>query len=269
MNTTGEYSRFNPTKGTPTIEPTDEKIESFCIPFWKPYKTINYLKRYARTPEDAAGYHSWFDLKNQFNFRSLQSIMENGDEHELQLKDVITTSIKEAQEDYEKTIKEYFPEFVHKEYYKIGLSGATAERFNWFKKKQYTLKQGYLDRPMKQVNPIFEKPEEINNMYGYHISTGYRKANYTNFCQALVYNQMLTGIAAQAQTRIQINGIIGDKKMKSGDSIEIINKVQGINENIEELTGKWFVRKVSHTWNTKGVPYIQMLALSRIGEFEH
>lgn len=270
LNTNGQYSRNNKSSGEPTIEPTTNKLESFCIPFWSPAKTINYLKRYALASGDDAGYHSYFDLKNQFNFRSLQSIMKKGDKHNIDLKDVVVDNIQEGQYDKQKIVKEYFPDYIHKEYYKIGLSGAAAERFNWFKKKEYTLKNGYIERPLPTgPNIFFEKPEDINNMFGFHIPTGYRGENDKEFCKALVYNQMLTAIAAQGQGRIQINGIVGEKKMKSGDTIIIANKVQGINENVEELEGEWFVRSVAHVWRTKGIPYRQTLALSRIGEFMH
>jgi len=270
LNTDGRYLKFNSSSGKPTIEVTKNVLESFCIPFWSPAKTINYLKRYAMAASGDAGYHSWFDLKNQFNFRSLQSIINDGDVHELELRDVVVTTIQEGQHDMQKIVKEYYPDFVHKEFYKIGLSGASAERFNWFKKKEYTLKNGYLERPMpKGPNIIFEKPDEINNMFGFHIPTGYRWEQDTEFCKSLVYNQMLTAIAAQAQTKVQINGIVGEKKMKSGDKIEIENKAQGINENVEELGGKWFVRGVAHVWNTRGVPYRQTLSLSRLDEFFH
>ena len=270
LNTNGQYSKFNRSSQLPTIEPTSNQMESFCIPFWSPAKTINYLKRYALASGEDAGYHSYFDLKNQFNFRSLQSIMKNGDTHDLELRDVVVTTIQEGQFDSQKIVKEYYPDFVHKEFYKIGLSGASSERFNWFKKKQYTLKNGYLARPLENgPNIIFEKPEEINNMFGFHIPTGYRWEQDKPFCKALVYNQMLTAIAAQVQTKVQINGIVGEKKMKSGDRIIIKNKVQGINENVEELEGRWFVRGVSHSWSTKGTPYRQTLSLSRIGPFNH
>jgi hypothetical protein len=262
------YSKFNKSSGEPTIEATADILESFCNPFWSPYKTINYLKRYARTASNKAGFHCWFDLKNQFNFRSLESIMNEGDLHDIELRDIVVTNIEEAQEDTQKIVKDYYPDFVHKEFYKIGVCGASAERFNWFKKKGFVLKQGYLNRPVKEVNKIFEKEADMNNMFGFHISTGYRGEQDGKLCQALVYNQMLTGIAAQGQNRIIINGITGDKKMKSGDTVKIENRVQGINENVEELRGRWFVRGVSHTWNTKGMPYRQTLALSRIGEFD-
>jgi len=252
-----------------TVQNTIGKLESFCIPFWSPYKTINYLKRYALADGDIAGFHSWFDLKNQFHFRSIENIMQNGDVHDIDLLDIVVTSIKDAQKDTQKVVNDYYPEFAHKEYYKIGLSGASAERFNWFKKKEYTLKAGYLHRPIESVNNLYEEPKDINNMYGFHIPTGYRGENDKPTCQALVYNQMLTAIAAQVQTHILINGITGEKLMKAGDKIKIKNKVKGVNENIEELDGEWFVRTVSHTWSTKGVPYRQVLALSRQGAFLH
>jgi len=253
-----------------TLEDTTGKLESFCIPFWSPYQTINYLKSYAVSAGEIAGFHSWFDLKNQFHFRSLKHIMDNGDEHEINIQDIVVTSIKDAQKDTQKVVNDYYPDFVHKEFYKIGLSGASAERFNWFKKKEYTLKNGYLARPLaKEVNDLYEEPKDINNMFGFHITTGYRNEKDTSTCKALVYNQLLTSMAAQVQTNILINGITGDSLMKAGDKIKIENKVKGVNENIEELSGDWFVRTVSHTWNTKGVPYRQVLSLSRKGEFEH
>lgn len=268
LNNSNSYTKDN--NGKKTIEETDKKLESFCIPFWSPYETLNYLKKYASKTGEVAGFHCWFDMKNQFNFRSISSIFNDGDKHELELKDNVTSSIKDSQEDTQKIIKDYYPDFVHKEYYKIGLSGATAERFNWFKKKQYTLKKGYLKRPIPNgPNKIFEKPEDINNMFGYHYCTGFRGEKDKDFCQALVYNQMLTSISAQSQTRVQINGVVGEKKMKAGDKIKIKNMVQGVNENVEELNGVWFVRSVSHTWNTKGIPYRQVLALCRSGDFEH
>jgi len=268
INKDGEYA-IKTNEGKDTIEATKNKLESFTIPFWSPAKVLNYLKRYALAPPEAAGYHCFFDLDDIFHFQSLQSIMKNGDLHELELKDIVNESIQVAQTDTQKIVKEYFPDFAHKEFYKIGLSGASAERFNWFKKKEYTLKNGYKERPLKQVNPLYEKEEEINNMFGFHIPTGYRGENDKPFCQALVYNQILTAVAAQAQTKIQINGITSDPRMKSGDRIEIENKVAGIGENVEELQGKWFVRGVVHVWNTKGYPYRQTLALSRVGKFLH
>jgi len=254
-----------------TIEDTEGELESFCVPFWSPYQTINYLKNYARAKDTKdAGFHSWFDLKNQFQFRSLKDIMENGDEHEINLQDIVTTSIQDSQKDTQKVVNDYYPDFVHKEFYKIGLSGASAERFNWFKKKEYTLKNGYLERPLKkQLNNLYEEPKDINNMFGFHMTTGYRNEQDTTICSALVYNQILTSMAAQVQTNILINGITGETLMKAGDRVKIKNKVKGINENIEELEGDWSVRTVSHTWNTKGVPYRQVLALSRKTDFLH
>jgi hypothetical protein len=255
--------------GTETVEITKGKLESFCIPFWSPHKTLNYLKRYALSKQGAGGFHTWFDLKNQFHFRSLETIMDEGDQHELNIQDIVVTSIADAQKDTQKVINDYYPEFVHKEFYKIGLSGASAERFNWFKKKEYTLKNGYMKRPIQEVNNMFEEPTDINNMFGFHIPTGYRGEKDKETCKALVYNQLLTAIAAQVQTNVLINGITGEKLMKAGDSIKVMNKAKGANENIEELEGEWFVRTVSHTWNTKGVPYRQVLALSRRGDFLH
>lgn len=255
--------------GDKTVEVTKGKLESFCIPFWSPARTLNYLKKYALSKQSSGGFHVWFDLKNQFHFRSLETIMDSGDKHDINLQDVVTTSIKDAQKDTQKIVNDYYPEFLHKEYYKIGLSGASAERFNWFKKKQYTLKNGYTKRPVKDVNDIYEVPEDINNMFGFHTHTAYRGENDKDTCKALVYNQQLTSIAAQVQTNILINGITGEKLMKSGDSVVIKNKAKGANENVEELDGEWFVRTVSHTWNTKGIPYRQVLALSRRGEFLH
>jgi len=252
-----------------TVENTKGKLDSFCIPFWSPHKTINYLKKYALATGDVGGFHSWFDLKNQFHFRSIEHIMSNGDEHELNLQDIVVTSIADAQKDTQKVINDYYPEFGHKEYYKIGLSGASAERFNWFKKKQYTLKNGYLKRPVPEMNNLYEEPKDINNMFGYHMPTGYRGEFDTPTCKALVYNQLLTAVAAQVQTHVLINGITGEKLMKAGDHIKVLNKVRGVNENVEELEGEWFVRTVSHTWNTKGIPYRQVLALSRQGNFKH
>lgn len=267
INKDGNYA-IKTNAGKETIEATKNKLESFTIPFWNPAKVLNYLKRYALAGSNNAGYHCFFDLDDIFHFQSLQSIMKDGDLHQLELKDIVNESIQEAQTDTQKIVKEYFPDFAHKEFYKIGLSGASAERFNWFKKKEYTLKTGYQARPLPNVNPLYEKEEEINNMFGFHIPTGYRGENDKEFCKALVYNQLLTAVAAQAQTKIQINGITSNPRMKSGDRIEIENKVAGINENVEELNGKWFVRGVVHVWNTKGYPYRQTLALSRDGRFE-
>ena len=255
--------------GEDTIEATSNKMESFSIPFWSPAKTLNYLKKYALAGSKNAGYHCFFDLDDIFHFQSLQSLMNKGDLHELELKDIVNESIQVAQTDTQKIVKEYFPDFAHKEFYKIGLSGASAERFNWFKKKEYTLKNGYEERPLPEVNRLYEKEEEINNMFGFHIPTGFRGEKDRSFCTALVYNQLLTAVAAQAQTKIQINGITSDPRMKSGDRVIIKNKVAGLNENVEELEGRWFVRGVVHVWNTKGYPYRQTLALSRVGKFHH
>lgn len=262
LNTEGGYQQ--------EIEDTDGELESFCIPFWNPYKTLQYLKDYAYTEEDKAGFHYWFDMKDQFHFKSLSSIFNDGDLHDIELRDIITTSIEDAQDDTEKGVKDYHPEFLRKDEYNHGLAGATSERFNWFKKKHYTLKRGYKERPIPRgPNIIYEKPEYINNMFGYHMATGYRWKDYTGFCNALVYNKMLNSIARQSQTNVTISGIIEGDKMKAGDKIKIKNMVQGVNENVEELDGMWFVYGVNHRWFTKGLTYTQKLALCRSGSFEH
>lgn len=263
LNKESQYKSENE-KGS-TIETTNLPLESFCNPFWSPYQTLNYLKKFAKKG-DSAGYFCYFDMNNIFNFRSLRHIMENALEHPLELNDIRNTNLAEAAQESKPFIRDYYMNFVQKQYHKIGLAGATAERFNWFKKKQYTHKRGYLKRPLPQgPNLIFEKPEDINNMFGYHMFTGYRWELYTDFAQALVYNRLLTAIAAQGRTHVLINGII---KMKPGDWIRVKNKIQGTNANVEELEGKWFVRGIDHTW-TQTKPYTQKLHLSRIGPFIH
>jgi hypothetical protein len=263
LNKENQYKKENE-KGS-TIENTDKPLESFCNPFWSPYQTLNYLKKFAKTG-NSAGFFCYFDMNKIFNFRSLRHIMKNGAEWELELNDIRNLSLAEAAQESKPFIRDYYMNFVQKQYHKIGLSGATAERFNWFKKKQYTHKRGYLQRPLPQgPNIIFESPEDINNMFGYHMFTGYRWDGDSEFTKALVYNRLLTAIAAQSRTYVLINGII---KIKPGDTVKVKNKVQGVNANIEELGGSWFVRGIDHTW-TQTKPYTQKLHLSRIGAFVH
>lgn len=250
----------------PTIEPTKLKMESFCNPFWCPYRTINYLKKYAMTAT-SAGFFCFFDMNNVFNFRSLMHLMNNGKTHTLELTDLRNSTLEEAIQDSKFVVRDYYANMVQKQYYKIGLAGAAVERFNWFHKKHYTHKRGYSDRPLSTQGPnaIFEKPEDVNNMYGQHDLIGYRWAKTTDFAKAVVYNRMMTAIAAQVRTHVLINGIID---LGSGDTIKINNKSQGTNANIEELKGYWFIRAVDHIW-TQPKPYTQKLHLMRRAEMQH
>ncbi len=265
LNKENQYKSSNE-KG-PTIEVTNPELESFCNPFWSPYQTLNYLKKYAKTGP-SAGFFCYFDMNNIFNFRSLRHLMLNGDTHELELNDIRNTNLREASKENKPFVRDYYCNLVQKQYLKIGLAGASCERFNWFKKKNYTHKRGYLNRPLPSgPNLVFERPEDINNMFGYHIFSGYRwEDGYTEFPRALVYNKLLTSIAAQARTYVVINGIIS---LKPGDIIKIKDKVKGINANIEELEGQWFVRGVDHSRLQAGKPYTQKLHLSRMGDFIH
>lgn len=270
LNPTQCFYKISNEKG-PTIQKTKGKLKSFCIPFWCPHKTLNYLRRFAVADSDGeAGYFCYFDIGNHFNFRSLKHIMNNGKEHKLDLANVRNSTGQQAINDSENLVKDYYCNLANKQFYKIGLSGASIERFNWYKKKEYTHKQGYLERPLPEgPNELFEIKKDLNNMYGFHMTTGYRWSGDAGedkiFADAMVYNQMLTSISSQCQTELVINGI---PSLKSGDQIVITNFLGGANENIEELKGKWFVRSVSHWWYME-TPYRQKLHLSRVGKFEH
>lgn len=265
LNKENQYKASN--ELGPTIETTEPEIESFCNPFWSPYQTLNYLKKYAKMGP-SAGFFCYFDMNSIFNFRSLRHLMEKGETHEFELNDKRNFDLSEAAKESTFIIRDYYCNLVQKQYLKIGLAGATCERFNWFKKKQFTHKRGYLFRPLpKGPNLNFEVPEDINNMFGYHQVSAYRnEGKYTEFPRALVYNKLLTSIAAQARTHVIINGVI---KMKPGDFIKIKDKVKGSQVNVEELDGRWFVRGIDHTWLSTGKPYTQKLHLSRIGDFLH
>lgn len=252
------------TDAGPSIEDTTTKMESFCIPFWNPHTTLNYLKEYAQKG-DKAGFFWFFDLNNKFHFRSLEHLLSNGLTHNFEMKDIRNVSLSEAANESQKVVRDYYMNFVQKQYYKSGLAGASAERFNWFTKKHYTLKNGYLKRPVQNINNIFEKPEYINNMFGFHMFTGYRWQDDNPFTKAMVYNKLLTAVAAQGRTHVVINGKVD---MKPGDKIIVENKVQGINNNVEELGGTWFVRAIDYVWNPTKV-YSQILHLSRDGAFYH
>lgn len=259
LNNTKKYSS--------NIENTEPNLESFCNPFWSPYQTINYLKKYAKVSE-SAGFFCYFDMNNFFHFRSLQHIMTKGQTHNLELNDIRNSSLAEAGQDSKKIIRDYYCNVVQKQYLKIGLAGATVDRFNWLKKKASTHKRGYLQRPLDGgPNIIFEKPEDINNMFGYYNLSGYRwEGKYSEFPKALVFNRMLTSIAAQCQNKVLINGLLD---MNSGDTVKIENKIKGSNVNIEELDGQWFVNGITHFWNAVSKPYSQLLHLSRISQFKH
>lgn len=252
-----------------SVEATKKKLESYCSPFWSPIKNINYLKQYAISANGNAGYHCFFDMENRFNFRSLEDIFQKGNLHEIDLIDIVETTIKGAQKTTKKFVKDYFANFAHKEYYKYGLSGSSAERFNWFKKKHYALKRGYVDRQSNQINSLYEKEEDINNMFGSHRWSGWRGETDRDICSALADNTLITSLGAQSQTQIQVNGITEPFRVKAGDKIKISNKVQGIKENVEELHGNWFVRGVYHFWNNKVLIYTQNIDLCRVGKFEH
>jgi hypothetical protein len=252
-----------------TIEETETTLESYCSPFWSPAKNLNYLKKYATSSSLFPGYYTYFDMTNQFHFRSFEHIFVFGEIIEIDLVDVITTNIKDAVKDTKKFVKDYFPDLAHKEYYKLGLSGSSAERFNWFKKKQYTYKKGYKKRSSPQINNLYEKEDEINNMFGNHQWCGYRNEKDTQICSALADNLVMTAVGAQSQAQIVVNGITNPVRVKSGDAIVVLNKVQGINENVEELAGSWTVRGIVHVWSNDDVIYRQYLDLCREYSFEH
>jgi len=188
-------------KSDETVEITKKKLDSYCSPFWSPAKNINYLKGYAISASGNPGYHSFFDMENRFHFRSLEDIFQKGFTHNIDLSGIIDSTVANAQKTTKKFVKDYFANFAHKEFYKLGLAGSCAERYNWYKKKQYILKRGYKDRKSKQINKLYEKEEDINNMFGSHNVTGYHWEKDTEICSALVDNTLITSLGAQVRLK--------------------------------------------------------------------
>ena len=274
-NQDGNFYKIVDAADKDTIEPTKGKLDSFCIPFWSPYKTINYLKRYAINMEGSAGYHTWIDIENTFHFRSLEHILNSNKPVEVKLKEVRTASAEGARTNSDIIIKDYYSDIGSKQYYKIGLSGGTVERFNWEKKKQFATKLGYKKRPSPEVNPLYEKEEDINNMYGYHEVSPYRWTKeepllHQDISKGLLLNQMITASGAQCDTHLHISGVVDEEnKIFAGRKILVTTEMPNTHENVFELQGEWFVRTVVHSWTAKYDAYKQLLGLSRIGAFEH
>jgi hypothetical protein len=251
--------------GVKTIQTTKNKLESFCIPFWSPLHVFDYLKDYAYTGEGDVGFYFFFDLWNTFHFRSCQHLMTQGTKHEFKLKEIRNTTLAEASEETKPYIRDYYANLVQKQYYQFGLSGSCFERFNWFTKRQYMRKVGYKKAQPDSLNKLFEVPKDINNMFGYHGVIGYRGQEHNDFIYSRIGTTLLTSKSAQARTHVVING---KPDLHVGDTLKIKLEEKGINNNVEELDGKWFVRAIDHIWNATS-PYSQLLHLSRDGIFIH
>lgn len=253
------------------IEKTDEKIDSFYIPNWSIADTLNYLANIAFTckgKDKVAGFYTFFDIENNFNFRSLEDIITSNKETEtIFMKDILSTETTEEETDTDNVIRDYFPDIGHKEYYRTGLSGASIETFNFFKKKNYVYRVGYKNRPLRNELPkLYEKEEYINNMYGHHNVAGMPMKNGKEFADAMALNQLMRAVSAQCSTQIATYGIRG---LKVGKLVEIKKKVKDTNENVMELVGRWFIRRIAHTWSGENLAYTQLVGLGRVGKFEH
>lgn len=252
------------------IEETKYILKDWCIPFWSPYKVIDYLMPFSGNESDKAGYHCFFDLSRKFNFRSLQHLMQNGDTHELKVQQGLVTGQARGEIDETFVITDYFPSIGKREYDKTGLAGSTIERFNFYKKKNYTHKRGYLNREYPEINNLYEKPEDINNIWGYHTSVMWPWYDSKHLINLYVNNNISKSSAVQCSSSILIHGSVGDNKVKPGDKINVrVVPEVTMQENSEELEGQWFVRGINHSFTDGRTPYRQILSLSRKGEFDH
>ena len=246
------------------LEETKNKLKSFCIPFWNPLTCLKYLSNIAMNQNDAGGYFFFYDIAGHFHFQSLEELMDQGDTHDYTQKAIRNSSWDEATRDFQKLIKDYRSDIGRKNYYNIGLSGTSIERFDWFKKKNYTYKVGYKKRKPKKVNDLYEKEEQVNNFYGFHNTTGFRNnENDIDHMKAITYNQLLTSVSNQCKTKVVINGVAN---MKCGDKI-IINVETPANENSDSSEGDWFIRGILHSFDANVGTFKQVLSLSRTTSF--
>jgi hypothetical protein len=270
LNVGGGYkitnnSTYRPNSSDGSIQNTKGILPSFCIPYWNMHTTLEYLRKYSvADTTNEAGFFYWFDSNGFFNFKSLRKISNDGTLFLLKMTDVRSISPQETLNGTGSVVNDYYFNMINKQYYKHGLSGSQVNRFNWYKKKEYTHKIGYSKRPLKkEINEVFERPENINNIYGPHSQSPMRwNEDDTLMTKAINYNQILEAISAQMKTEVVINGI---PLLKCGDTISFANNVKSLNENIIELSeNPWFVRSVTSWWYPD-TPFRQKIHLCAIG----
>jgi hypothetical protein len=272
LNTKGDYkitnnSSYNKSNSKDgSIQNTNGVLPSFCIPYWNLHTTLEYLKKFSIAEgTDEAGYFYWFDSNGFFNYKSLRKIASDGMLWSTKLTDIRSTSPEELLKGEITAVNDYYVNMINKQYYKCGLSGSQVERFNWYKKKGYIHKVGYSKRPMKRgPNEVFERPENINNIYGIYNRSGMRwSGDDTLLSKAINFNKILESISTQVQTEVVINGI---PLLKCGDYVVFENNVKSLNENIIELAkNTWFIRSVSSWWYPD-TPFRQKLHLCAAGD---
>lgn len=248
------------------LEQTKNKLKSFCIPFWNPLTCMKYLSYIAMNSNGAGGYFFFNDLRGHFHFQSLEELMSAGDTHNYEMEAIRVTEYDQGKNDTQQLVKDFREDLANKSYYSIGLAGTTIERFDWFKKKNYTYKLGYKKRKPKNVNDLYEKDEYVNNFYGFHTNSGFRNnENDIDHMKAITYNQLLTSLSNQCQSKIVING---KANIKCGDRMNVSVSTK-VNENSESIDGEWFIRGILHSFNARFGTFKQVLSLSRIGNFDH
>lgn len=250
---------------------TKETLASYCIPYWSLYKSINYLKQFAydNDPETDAGYYCWADMNNQFIFKPLIKIIEDGKKKKkkVYLSHSAWVDPKEAEERTKHHVLYYRSNEVHKELFEEGLTGVSVERYDWFKKKNTWLKIGYENRKNKEINDYL-KEKDNNNYYGKHIVNSFRfNKEIKGFSDCTGYNTILRNQLDQNHSEILINGITD---LGVGDVIEIeegenVSKLKG---NFKELKGDWLVNGIRHAYSKEAAPYTQGLYLTRISKPE-
>jgi hypothetical protein len=256
-----------------TLDHTKYKLKDWCIPYWAPYRTINYLMPFAMNPNKEAGYHCFFDLDRRFHFRSLKHLIQ-GDPHYINLQGEMNIGQKFGENDDQRVITDYYAGYANRQFDKVGLSGASTERFQFYKKRHYTKKRGYMKRDNKEINKLYEKEEDINNMWGQHFEAMWPWHNSKELVDATTKYYIHKSVAMQCQNRLLLHGSIGNPKIKPGDKV-IIKKKPSVDmaENAEELRGEWFIRAINHLFSPcdhrQSFPYRQVLTLSRSEPFDH
>jgi hypothetical protein len=214
----------------------------------------------------------WADLSNDFYFKSLGKVIEEATPKatEVQIVGIASLSLTELDKDKtRKIVLDYFPNIARKDELNNGLSGVSLESFNWYKKKNYVYKLGYKSRPsaLKDVNSIISKPDEINNVHGYHEVGSYSITGDKELTKYQASAKISNAIFKQMQTKILINGSTQDRKIKPGNVLDIKYKAKDYNENITELAGKWLIVEVDHIFDRSiGLNYKCLVTIIRINK---
>jgi len=239
------------------INPTQGKIESFCVPYWDLLTTFDFLEEIALNSDNRGNFFTWHNTFNILNFKSLADLYNQSPKLKFFVRDSDTKR-------EEQVIIDYHSDNIRKEYFRAGLGGTTAAGYNWVKGKYVSEGQTFSEasRDIKGSHKLYG--DSIDDRFGEFIYKGWGDPL---FLKAVQDTKVSSAINSQLHMEVDVNGVL---QITAGNVIEIQRSRKfGRKDELErtrEMDGVWVVQDITHLWSSD-IPYRQRYRLIRDSYF--